>query len=258
MNRVKTILAVFVVVLILGGVAVSQTRSRSKARPTRAKSIPAPTPAPIKRPVIVNLKQGDPLRGYFLSADADAVQVEVKSQTRLIRLNEIASLNFSPKEEVAVTKPSPEPQSTAAQPTPTPTPDVIQSNASKAYTALHKLSDAARIGLPSVQYASLLIEVRPVIDESLSALPEGGLKTDIAAAMDAYVDAGQAWNLGGRMGFLPIATEPGATLMKKYGIKPAVNALGQEDRLLLNDTLGAIWATAGGLMNNIASVLKIT
>lgn len=254
MNRVKTILAVFVVVLILGGVAVSQSRSRSKGRPTRAKSVPLPTPAPIKRPVVVNLKQGDPLRGYFLSADADAIQVEVKNQNRLIRLNEIESLSFSPKEEVA-RKPSPEPQSNVPQPTPTP--DVIQANGRKAYMALHKLSDAAKIGLPSVQYASLLIEVRPVIDESLSALPEGGLKTDIAAAMDAYVDAGQAWNLGGRIGFLPIATEPGATLMKKYGIKPAVNPLGQEDRLLLNDTLGAIWTAAAVPLNNIATALKI-
>jgi hypothetical protein len=44
--------------------------------------------------------------------------------------------------------------------------------------------------------------------------------------------------------------------MKKYGIKPSVNALGQEDRLVIDITLGTIWTAAGNRLNNIAMVLK--
>ena len=61
----------------------------------------------------------------------------------------------------------------------------------------------------------------------------------------------------GKVG-LSIATEHGATLMKKYAIKPAVNPLGQEDRLMLNTTLYTIWAAAAGSLNNLATALKVT
>ena len=256
MKRVKTILSVFAIVLIIGGVAASQSRqSRSrKGRVTRAAAIPAPTPAPIKRPVTIDLKQGDSIQGYFLSADADTVQVEVKSQSRVFRLNEIVSLSFSAREP----EPKPQQENAPIAAQPAPTPDAILTNARKAYTALRKLSDAAKIGLPYLQYANMLIEVRPVIDDSLTALPENGMKADIRAAMEAYVDAGQAWGQGHVTGFLPIVTEPGATLMKKYAIKPAVNPLGQEDRLLLHTTLTTIWATAANSVNNLANVLKVT
>lgn len=246
--------AVFVVVLILGGVAISQSRGRSRGRATRAATVPAPTPAPVKRPVTVNLKQGDSVQGYFLSADANTIQVEVKNQSRTFRINEVETLSFSTLEPAA--KPRQDVQANVAQPAPTP--DAILANARKAYTALRKLSDAAKIGLPYLQYANLLIEVRPVIDDALSALPENGFKADISAAMEAYMDAGQAWGLGQTTGFLPIATEPASTLMKKYAIKPAVNPLGQEDRLLLNATLTTIWAAANGSLNNLGSSLKLT
>ncbi len=256
MNQVKTILSVFTIVLIIGGVAVSQSRqSRSrKGKVTRAAAVPAPTPAPVKRPVTINLKQGDSIQGYFLSADADIVQIEVKSQSRAFRLNEIETLRFSSREP----EPSPRAENPPTALQPAPIPDAMQASARKAYTALRKLSDAAKIGLPYLQYANMLIEVRPVIDESLSTLPENGLKADIRAAMDAYVDAGQAWGQGQVTGFLPIAIEPGATLMKKYAIKPAVNPLGQEDRLILNMTLNAIWTSAAGSLNSLASALKLT
>lgn len=254
MKRVITTLAVVAVVLILGGVAVSQSRVRSRGRTTRAATAPAPTPIPVKRPVTINLKQGDSVQGYFLSADANTIQVEVKSQNRAFRINEVETLSFSTQEPAA--KPRVEMQSTQVQPTPTPDTNVV--NARKAYTALRKLSDAAKIGLPYLQYANLLIEVRPVIDDALSALPENGFKVDISAAMEAYMDAGQAWGLGQSTGFLPIVTEPGASLMKKYSIKPAVNPLGQEDRLLLNATLTTIWSAANSALNNLGASLKLT
>jgi hypothetical protein len=251
MSKVKTIIPIVLIALILCGVAVSQSRSRSKARTVRAVPAPAATPLPIKRPVTINLKQGDPIRGFFLRADANTVQVEVKSGSMAVKLNEIDSLQFAPEESAAVVTKAEAPVEAApvAQDTVTP-------NARKAFTALRKLADAAKIGLPYPQYTNLLIEVRPAVDQALGALPEGAIKSDVAAAMEAYTDAGQAWSAMTGTGILPIATEPGATLMKKYAIKPAVNALGQEDRLLIDTTLSTIWTAAGTRLNNIATILK--
>lgn len=45
--------------------------------------------------------------------------------------------------------------------------------------------------------------------------------------------------------------------MKKYSIKPAVNALGQEDRLLLDAALTTIWAVANKELDAVALLLKL-
>jgi hypothetical protein len=251
MNKFKIAIPIVLAVLILCGVADSQSRSRSKARVVRAAPVPAATPLPVKRPVTINLKQGDPIKGYFMRADANALLVELKTGSMVVKLSEIDSLSFTPDEPPAVATKAEAP----AEPAPV-VQDTVTPNARKAYTALRKLADAAKIGLPYPQYANLLIEVRPAIDQAFAALPEGAIKGDVAGAMEAYTDAGQAWSAMMGSGVLPIATEPGATLMKKYGIKPAVNALGQEDRLLIDVTLGTIWTAAGTRLNNIAMVLK--
>lgn len=251
MNKIKNIVPIVIIALILCGAAVSQSRSRSKARVARAVPAPVATPLPIKRPVTINLKQGNPIRGFFLRADANTVQVELKTGSMAVKLNEIDSLQFAPDEPVAVVTKAEAP----AEPAPV-NQDNITPNARKAFTALRKLADAAKIGLPYPQYANLLIEVRPAVDQALAALPEGAIKGDVLSAMEAYTDAGQAWSAMRGTGVLPIATEPGATLMKKYAIKPAVNALGQEDRLLIDVTLSTIWTAAGTHLNNISTVLK--
>lgn len=251
MNKLKTIIPIVLVALVLCGAAVSQGRSRPKTRTVRVAPVPAATPLPLKRPVIINLKQGDPINGYFLRADANTVQVEVKTGSVTVKLNEIDNLQFVADRPTAVLTKAETPVETVPV-----TQDTVTPNARKAYTALRKLADAAKIGLPYPQYANLLIEVRPAIDQALAALPEGAVKGDVAMAMEAYTDAGQAWSAMAGTGVLPIATEPGATLMKKYAIKPAVNALGQEDRLLIDVTLSTIWTAAGTHLNNITTVLK--
>lgn len=251
MNRIRTFIILLTIILILSGVAASQNRARSRSRALRAAPTPLPTPLPARRPVTINLKQGEAIHGYFLRADADVVLVELKRGNMTIKLSDIDSLLFAPQ-PVPAAKPREE-----TPPAPAPTvQDPVLPNARMAYTALRKLADAAQLGLPYLQYANLLIETRPVVDQALAALPEGAVKAEVAAAMEAYTDAGQAWSAGMAKGGLPIAIEPGATLMKKYAIKPAVNALGQEDHLPLDVTLSAIWTAANSHINNLASFLK--
>jgi hypothetical protein len=252
MKQVRIVFLITSAVLILFGLSVGQSRTKPKAKTVRYTPSPAPTPTVARHLVTVKLKQGGLVIGHFLRADADTVQIDLKGESRAIKLNDVESLAFTP--DVATTaKAVPEP--VVNQPAPTPDPVLI--NARKAYTALRKLSAAAQIGLPYGQYGGLLVETKALVDESLSTLPDGALKANLAAAAEAYADAGQAWSAAQGVGALPIAAEPGATLMKKYSIKPAVNALGQEDRLMLDATLTAIWAAANAQLNNVGPMLKM-
>src|SRR5262249_38717791 len=137
--------------------------------------------SPAKRPVTVHLKQGDPVTGNFLRADAETVQIDVRSGRLTIKMSDVASLVFD--EEAETEREAVEETSKApAQAAPDPNPPAAR----KAYAALTKLADAARIKLPYGQYGSLLIDVRQLVEESLNALPESALKIEIARAIEAY------------------------------------------------------------------------
>jgi hypothetical protein len=156
--------------------------------------------------------------------------------------------------ELAVSKPAvPAPQ---RNPPTQAAPDPTLPTARKAYQALRKLADAVQLGLPYPQFGNLLIEIKPTVEDALAALPETALKAELKEALAAYVDGGQAWAAMQALGVLPIKTELGAALMKKYEIKPSVNALGEADHLRLDVTLSAIWAAAAKHLDNVAPTLK--
>jgi hypothetical protein len=243
MNQVRSIVVIISTVLILSGVAAGQRRSRPKPKPAPPSPAPTAASSPAKRPVTVNLKEGGPVTGLFLRADAESVQVEIPSGRLTIKLNEVDSLIFNSEEDPAKSL-SPDNS------------DLAIPAARKAYTALRKLADAARLRLPYAQYGNLLIEVRQVVEEALGVMPESVLKTEIVRAMEVYTDAGQAWGATEGRSVLPIDTEPGASLMRKYEIKPGVNAVGQADHLRIDTTLNKIWAAAGVYLKNIAALLN--
>lgn len=249
MSRVRSVITVICIFFLLSVTAIGQSRSRPRPKPASPAPAPPTTSTPAKRTVTVNLNQGDPVTGTFVRADAETVQIEMQSGRLTIKMSDVASLVFTPL--ATASKPAEE-----ATKNPPVNPDPTLPAARKAYTALRKLADAAQIGLPYLQYGNLLIETKAVVGEALMALPEGTLKTYFAQALEAYTDAGQAWSTMQAKGALPIATEPGATLMNKYSIKPAMNALGQADHLQLDTTLYAIWAAGNAHLNNIAALLK--
>jgi hypothetical protein len=260
MKQVRIVFLIISAVFILCGLSAGQSRTKPKAKAVRY------TPSSVEPPaasnevpkylVTVKLKKGGMVIGSFLRADTETVQIDLNGQSKAFKLNEVDSITFTPN-EVTAAKPALETTNNQPAPVGTPAPDPILVAGRRAYSALRKLTDAAQIGLPYGQYANLLIETRPVLTENLRTLPDGALKADLAAAMEAYMDAGQAWGAMQGAGVLPIATEPGATLMKKYSIKPGVNALGQEDRLLIDTTVPVIWAVATERMNNLAGLLKL-
>jgi len=253
MKQFRSVTLIIFALIFVVGLVAAQSRARTKPKPAPRVAATPVTPAPARRVVTINLKQGEPVTGAFLWADAETVLIEAQSRRLAIKLNEINSMIFAAN-ELAESKPAaPAPQQ---NPPATATPDPALPAARKAYQALRKLSDAVQLGLPYPQFGNLLIEVKPAVEEALAALPETALKAELKDALAAYVEGGQAWAAMRATGILPIATEPGATLMKKYEIKPSVNALGEADHLRLDVTLSAIWATAAKRLDNVAPLLK--
>src|ERR1700759_4072160 len=65
--------------------------------------------------------------------------------------------------------------------------------AANAMKALQKLNAATEIGVNYQNYQPLLIEAKTQVNEAESVLPDGEVKSELNAAMDAYADAGDAW-----------------------------------------------------------------
>jgi hypothetical protein len=261
----RSLAMIIFAVLVISAPAAGQRRSRPKPKKAPA---PAAAPVPTKRPVTVTLKQGDSVAGNFLRADAETMEVEIQSGRLTIKMNEVASLIFI--EEGVM--PIEEEQKDAAS----PAPDAGLQAGRKAYAALRKLAEAANIKLPLGQYGNLLIETKTVVEEALTEISDYSLKNEIALTLEAYYDAGQA--LGAARAYdtgrayntgrphwdaarvidqrIPVDSEPGATLMRKYQIKPGVNRLGQADHLELDTALKAIWAVAGARLNYVATLIR--
>lgn len=254
MGKANKLLGVLGLLLLVGGLAVGQGRSRARSRVTPPPPVAKPAPTP-QRWVTVHLKQGEPVRGALLRADAELVQLEVQHRRLAINTNDVARLDFNAVSTPLPT-PTPAPVAPSAKPTPTATPDANLRAAQQIYQALRKLKDAAQLGLPYPQYANLLIETKASVEDQLVSLPENAIKGECGAALEAYLDAGQAWSAGLATGVLPLASEPGASLSKKYAIKPGVNQLGEEDHLRLPTALSTIWQTAAKHLDTLGSLLN--
>jgi hypothetical protein len=255
-------LAIFIsAILCMSTIAFGQKRARPKP-----KAAPATATAPVKRPVNITLKKGDEISGNFLRADTETMEVETRSGKLTIRMSEVSSLYFIGEDE----KPAEEEQKDAASPA---APDPALQAERKAYAALRKLDEAAKIKLPAGQYGDLLIDAKTTIDEALMDISDYQLKNAITRTLEAYYDASQA--LGAAQSYeprrtpmtwgsarviseqrIPVKSEPGATLMRKYQIKPEVDRLAQADHMKLDEALKAIWAVAGARLNYVATLIR--
>ncbi|HKX28224.1 MAG TPA: hypothetical protein VJ302_11050, partial [Blastocatellia bacterium] len=224
MSRVRNATAIILVAMILAGIAAGQKRGRTKSKP----SSPAPSQtasSATRRSVIVNLIEGGQVTGIFLRADPETVQLEVESGRITVKLSEIASLVFTTDDAGARENRENDEASTGQAATSNPTLPIAR----KAYAALSKMADAAQFKLPYPQYGSLLIEVKSVVEEAAAELPDDALKSNLLQALEAYRDAAKAYSAAQPGGRIPISSEPGNTLMRKYEIRPEANNVGQAD-----------------------------
>ncbi|OLE52247.1 MAG: hypothetical protein AUG51_19025 [Acidobacteria bacterium 13_1_20CM_3_53_8] len=118
--------------------------------------------------------------------------------------------------------------------------------AGDALKALRKIEAATQVGVNYQQYGQLVIDAKAQVNEASSALPDGELKKELNATMEAYADAGQAWST--KVSSFPLKpdTEPGATLMRKYNLKTHSFKAGSTELVWLSedDARQAAWGAA--------------
>lgn len=123
-----------------------------------------------------------------------------------------------------------------------PSPAVIE-----AIKALRKIEAATQVSVNYLQYSQLVIDAKAQVNEASATLPDGELKNEINASMDAYADVALVWreqvqgsrNLYGDL-------EPGRTLIPKYSLKSADVVVAQ--RAIL-ESANSHLARASNLLN---------
>jgi hypothetical protein len=126
-----------------------------------------------------------------------------------------------------------------------------KTTASDALKALRRMSAATEVGVNYQQYGQLAIEAKSQVNEAAAVLPDGALKTELNAAMDAYADAGQAWSVFVRDSYLDNQSEPGKTLAKKYPIDISTGHPVAQRRPVLS----TIWGAAKTHVDRAAKLL---
>jgi hypothetical protein len=129
-------------------------------------------------------------------------------------------------------------------------------DAADALKALRKMAGATYIGITLDEYSSRLIDLNSSTREAVARLPKGKLRTEIASALDAYLDAQRVLEEMRRNRFTFIYAEGlGADLMNKYSMEPVRNGRGRAilpRQLILN----AIWNAANDHVRAASALLE--
>jgi hypothetical protein len=126
--------------------------------------------------------------------------------------------------------------------------------ANDALKALRKVEAATQVGVNYQQYGQLAIDAKAAVNQAVAALPDGELKSEIVAAMEAYADAGDAWGAAIN-DKLYSGSKLAGDLKQKYDFdyQRANAALSKDD--LKSLMLSTIWGTARDRLNKATSLL---
>jgi hypothetical protein len=130
-----------------------------------------------------------------------------------------------------------------------------QASADEAMKALRKLGAATQVGVNYQQYGSLVIDAQAQVNDALAVLPEGELKKEMNAAMEAYADAGQVWSKKIADRGIYSDSEPGMTLIPKYSLRTE-KAYSGSMRADPDDALQTIWGAARRHLDKASSLLQ--
>jgi hypothetical protein len=181
------------------------------AQNTPRQRIHSPQVPTRRQAIIIHLKAGGSVNGNFIRADAGGVQIETSGARRIIQLDEVESITF-------LTEKTGDSRSQALSPR-------VATAARTAVKELRKLAGATEIGVSFQDYGSRLIDAKNAIDEALVSIPEGELKKEIGLALEAYVDAGHAWNTiikdgNAQYDFTLSLDAEWIRIVKKYALSP--------------------------------------
>jgi hypothetical protein len=235
------------VITVLGGVCIflAVAQGQTRRRPPQPNNAPAQKSAPA-RSVTITTKKGDKLTGNFVQANGDEVRIEVAGGSRNISLDDVASIVFNGQSAAETT---PANQSGMLSPQ-------AKVAANDALKALRKMASATEIGINFQEYGTRAIDAKADVDEALRQLPDGELKTEIGLAIEAYADAGRAWNKMLRYDFMLVEEEP--TFPEKYSI-PTTRSETSPTHSFMNGRdaiLSAIWKAARSHIDRASSLLN--
>jgi hypothetical protein len=151
---------------------------------------------------------------------------------------------------------------TPPKPMPAPTPEpvkekypaTIRTAVEAVIKGLRRIGSAVEVGITLSEYNTRLIDVKADADEQFAAIPDGEIKSELQSAIEAYVDAQNAWGQMGRHDTLFPSIEPGRSLMVKYSI-PIDRSIGME-LLPGNSVRSIIWRAAKTHVDRAAQFLN--
>jgi hypothetical protein len=207
------------------------------AQPRRRPAVTNPTQSSEPLPVSVVLKDGQILKGKFVSANSKKLTVMVGSSPQEMNMSEIASLLFSETRTSTVA-----------------TRDNRSLTAARgAITALRKLDSATSAGVTRTEYGTRLIDAKAAVDELLPGIADGDMKSEIAAAMREYVVASDAWQalyevnldeIGRGRGTAGVVHSVPKWIVETYGIKSNDPGVGMGALYLTSSILSVVWRVA--------------
>jgi hypothetical protein len=240
----------FTVAPLISKSTQGQSRNRPQPKPTASAPHPAEQGTPNvqpqkKRPVVVTLKEGGPVNGNFVDANNGVLHVEVAGNLLKINLDDVVSVSFSGDAGNGSAK--------ASLP-----PPVNKTNeaAVNALRALRKMMSATEVGISYQEYGSRLIDLKAEVDEALSQMQPGDLKTEISSAMEAYADASTAWSTAlqhGRDSMFP-DLEPATSLIRKYDL-PIDRSIGMP-LVMRSVALSKIWGMARNHIERASALMN--
>jgi hypothetical protein len=122
--------------------------------------------------------------------------------------------------------------------TPALQPDANLETARSALKSLRRLTTATEVGISYVNYSPLVAEVKAEVDDALSRMRDGNLKTSIQSSLNEYAYAAAVWQATWRGDFVDGQLKDVA--VNKYGVKKK----GWLKVVWREDFLNAIWREA--------------
>lgn len=109
-----------------------------------------------------------------------------------------------------------------------------------ALESLRRVQAAVQVGVSYQRFGEILIDAKARTNAASRVLPDGPVKTELNAVMDAYMDASRVWQLKIDNQWLDRNSEPGKTLIPKYDLPVAADHNGARP----DESLPVIWRFA--------------
>jgi hypothetical protein len=225
----KKLLPLFILIFALGISAQVRKPVKPTPKPTLVAEI-----KPVQKVVIEKIN-GDKLTGLFVGANTDTLTIQISETNLPVKFSEIKAVWFGdmPEKPVADTQKTKE-----------------QENFQEALKLLRKLASATGTGINYTEYNTRVIDTNAEVSEFLINIPDGYIKDEIRASLQAFTDARDAWSwsITNRSGDMFPDYEPGKSLQKKYNVQTYRG--GSLNLMEVSKVVDAAWAAAKTHLEN--------